>query len=928
MPNTTASSIIGRHHQIAEIDAFLSDASSEPGALLIEGEAGIGKSTLFQHAAATAAAAGDVVLLGRPAESERDLALAALVDLLTRVPERAVAALPDAQARVLKLLLQREDGRFDRLSLSVATVAVIAAAAATARVVVAIDDVQWLDPSSAAVLSYAFRRLAGAPVRTILVRRADRPGPWPLDLERSLPDERRVVVRVGPLDPADLGRILRRRLGWAPAWPRVVRIAELSGGNPFYALEIARTRGSVRSDDDLDELVPERLADLVRSRVARLPAGARSVVEAASVLRSPTVDVVRRLVPASVDVDRAIAEAERASVLAAAGGHLTFEHPIVASAAYRSIPTLRAKDLHRAAAALVDDAEERARHLAAAADGPEETLAATLADAAERAWRRGAPDAAADLLAAACRMTPPEHREALGSRRIALGRLTHSAGDAPGAIAELRSVIAEWPPGRVRALALYHLMYVTRLSGSLEEAVAYGQQAVLEAEDDPSLQAEIYELLSRLADTDMELKLDAARKGLDAVARIPDPDPEVAFYARAAMVEAEFLAGLGIHLDALGPPPAEVRPRFPPIRAAVHADDLIGRLLVFDGRIDEGLAVLRGFDERAAVESRSALVAVLAWMAEGEILAGRFPAAVEVGEEGLERAAETGAEDPWGKGFHALALARLGRLREARSLATDVAERSVADAADDMDRSPALLALGVVAMAEGRAEEAVEHLATLDRMKRQAGIREPRSCAHAGEYVEALVAAGRPDEAERALVSLEEDAERSSAASAQAIAARCRALLAAARGDLDDARAWADRSLQRFESLPMPFERARALLLAGQIHRRRKEKRLARQALDEAVEAFDALETPAWAERARAELARIPLRTAPADLTPTEQRIAELAAAGLTNRQIAERTFVSPKTVEANLARAYRKLGIRSRAELGRLMAFRPTVET
>jgi DNA-binding NarL/FixJ family response regulator len=119
----------------------------------------------------------------------------------------------------------------------------------------------------------------------------------------------------------------------------------------------------------------------------------------------------------------------------------------------------------------------------------------------------------------------------------------------------------------------------------------------------------------------------------------------------------------------------------------------------------------------------------------------------------------------------------------------------------------------------------------------------------------------------------------------------------------------------------MPFERARAVLVMGLIHRRRKEKRLAREALTEALTGFEHLETPIWAERARAELARIPQRRSVTGLSPTEETIARLAVEGLTNREIADRIFLSPKTVEVNLTRVYRKLGVRSRAALGTRLA-------
>jgi DNA-binding CsgD family transcriptional regulator len=144
-------------------------------------------------------------------------------------------------------------------------------------------------------------------------------------------------------------------------------------------------------------------------------------------------------------------------------------------------------------------------------------------------------------------------------------------------------------------------------------------------------------------------------------------------------------------------------------------------------------------------------------------------------------------------------------------------------------------------------------------------------------------------------------------------------MVLAAHGDLAAAIDEADRSLLLFEGLPMPFERSRTLLLVGQLRRRRREKGLARAALREALATFEDLHTPVWAERARSELARIPDHQSAGSLTPTEETVARLAAEGLTNREIAERTFLSPKTVEVNLTRVYRKLGVRRAALANRL---------
>ncbi len=663
---------------------------------------------------------------------------------------------------------------------------------------------------------------------------------------------------------------------------------------------------------------PDSAAELARSRIARLPDPVREAVELAAVPRAPTVDLLRRLQPAVIDLRESLAVATRGGVLTVDGERIRFVHPILAAAAYGSIPVDRRRQLHRAVAMLSDDLEERARHLAIAADGPDPHVALALHGAAEQAWRRGAPDAAADLLRLACRLTPPADAEALALRRIAYGRLLNSAGDVPGSIAELESLVTTLPPGLLRARALYHQMYVLRLSGSLGRAIEHGVQAAAEAAADPLFQGEVYELLSRLSDDDIERKLETARKGLDAIAGVIAPEPDVVFFVRAAMVEAEFYAGLGIHLDRLDGTEAGHRRRFPPIRAASRGDDLIGRLLAYDGRIDEGLAVLQGVYDRAAVEGRSILPATLGWMAEAQLMAGRFAIAAELTREAIERAEETGHKGgyPWELGFHAVALAMLGQLDEADATAAQVTRLAQADPSISLDEAPALLAQGLTATARGRSDQAVLHLRRLDTTKRSAGIREPRICAHASELIEALIATGNLAEAADVLARFEQEAATSAGTWSLAASARCRALLLAANGQLDDALVAAERALSALDDLPMPFERARTLFVLGQLHRRRKEKRVARTLLAEALTTFTQLGTPFWAERTRAELARIPHGQPSGGLTATEETIARLVGAGLTNRDIADRTFLSPKTVEANLTRIYRKVGVRSRAGL------------
>jgi DNA-binding CsgD family transcriptional regulator len=302
-------------------------------------------------------------------------------------------------------------------------------------------------------------------------------------------------------------------------------------------------------------------------------------------------------------------------------------------------------------------------------------------------------------------------------------------------------------------------------------------------------------------------------------------------------------------------------------------------------------------------------------------MAGRFVAARELTREALERTEEIGGKSglPWEVGFHAVALARLGELAEAESTARQVVPTDAVDPAVGLDALPARLALGLVSASRGDPAEAAAQLRVLDRLKHDAGIREPRLCAHGAELIEALLATGELDEAADVHSRLAEEAASSGGRSSQAASARCQSMLLAAQGEVDEAVAICEQSLALYDALPMPFERARTLLLLGQLRRRRREKRLAREALEHALTAFEDAQAPVWAERARTELARIPGHGPAGGLTPTEEIVARLAAEGLTNREIAERAFLSLKTVEVNLTRVYRKLGVRRAALASRL---------
>ena len=560
--------IAGRANEIEVLERFLDDDLPEPRSLLIQGAPGIGKTSLLRALLEMSGRREYSVAMCQPTRSEMDLSYAGLVGMLDALGLAAVDALPAPQAQVLRTILRLDDSAqpVDRLSLGLATVAAMRAEACDRPLVIAVDDSQWLDQPTARILAFLVRRLGGTRARVVVVRSlgalplhlggdrsgaGDDPVTWSEELARAMPEGRFERLEVGPVDPSDLSQIMRRALGWAPAWPRVVRIAELSQGNPLHALELARAFGASWSGDGPESPMPDSVLELARSRIEGLPDQVRDAVGLASVPRNAGLDLLGHLDPAALDLRDALETAARQGILTIDAGQVRFTHPILGAAAYASLPQARRRELHRTLAMLSDNLEERARHLAAATDQPDPQVAVALEGAAEQAWRRGAPDTAADLLHMACRLTPAEDVEALARRRIAYGRLLHSAGDAPGAVAELDAVVASLPSGLLRATALFHLMYVARLAGSLERAVEHGTQAADEAVDDPLFQAEVLELLSRISDNDIPRKLDAARRATEAVDRAPHPDPEVLFQVRAALVEAEFYAGLGIHLEQL-----------------------------------------------------------------------------------------------------------------------------------------------------------------------------------------------------------------------------------------------------------------------------------------------------------------------------------------------------------------------------------------
>jgi len=357
----------------------------------------------------------------------------------------------------------------------------------------------------------------------------------------------------------------------------------------------------------------------------------------------------------------------------------------------------------------------------------------------------------------------------------------------------------------------------------------------------------------------------------------------------------------------------------------LRASFTVAQLLKFTDRLDQARRTFTDLlGDAAAHAAEMAIPQIRYHLADLECRAGNWDAAMEHAQESRAAAQRIRMGPMSAEGHFAVGLveAHLGQADPARLEALEGLR--IAEAAGEiLLLIPNLSVLGFLELSLGRPAEADAYLSRAVELVEAMGVREPAYFRIVPDEVEALVALGRLEEAEALLAPFEEAGTNLDRAWAMATGARCRALVLAARGDLPAASAAVDEAVIQHDRLPLPFELGRTLLVKGTVQRRAKRKRDARDTLEQALEIFEGLGAVQWAERTRAELARIGGRApSSVDLTPTETRVAELVAAGGTNREVADALFVSVHTVEANLKRIYRKLGIRSRTELA--SALRP----
>ncbi|ORA37827.1 hypothetical protein BST13_07245 [Mycobacterium aquaticum] len=887
-----------------------------PSALLLEGEAGIGKTTLWSSAIDQARTLGIRVLSARTAAAESVLAYVSLADLLGDVDVAEYGDLADPQRIAMdQVLLRGTEGgceATDPRAVAAGFLSVIERLADESLVLIAIDDLQWLDTSSRKVLSYAARRMTGrvallCTVRTDPESRAA--ASW-LELSRADAVDR---ISVAPLSIGTLSRVISERLGRNLPRPTMVRIHQISGGNPFYALELARTIDTQAAVVEMP--LPGTLAELVHARIRNTAAGTREVLLVVACVAVPTVELVARMLNSDdARVVELLKDAECKEIVGLDGQWIRFTHPLLAAGVYASATPAQRRAMHRRLSEVVEEPELRARHLALSVTRADAHTLQVLDFAAERARNRGAPAAAAELLELATKLggDTPE-------RRIRQANDLFNAGDVERARALLNRTVDEEASKPVRVQAFRLLGAIEILDRSHRGAAALLKRALDEADDDLASRAQILVPLSFALYHSGDHQ--AAASGFDdavsCATRLGRSD--LLSQALSMRTLVKFWQGSGVDQESLSRA-TDLDDRRAPVSVVYQPRMHNAMLLACTGHVDaahdEFNAIRRQCIESGA-ESDYTFVAFHA--ALNDIWRGDVAAATLLADDVVERAPQLG-------GTHVVVslimrahcAAYAGRELEARSDSGE-AMATVWRCESSFLSSWALTVRGFLEVSLGNFEaalEALEPLLSNFREARQAT--EIHVAAWVPDAVEAMIGLDRLTEAEPLIDALEENGRRLDRPWMLAVGGRCRALLLAAQGEPDRAVVVAQQALAEHDRLPMPFDRARTQLVLGQLQRRQRRRRVAVETLAQALATFEALGTPLWAAQARQATGRVDLRPArDNELTDAERRIAELVASGMSNREVAAKLFVSAKTVEVHLSRIYRKLGIRSRSELG-----------
>jgi DNA-binding CsgD family transcriptional regulator len=902
--------LLGRDVELARVRAFLERRPADgAAALLLQGEAGIGKTAVWRAATEAARERGFRVLEARPSEAERTLSFAVLADLLGGAHD-VIEHLPAVQRRPLgvALLLEETEGPTpDRRAIGVALLEALRSLAEERPLLLAIDDTQWIDPPTAAALAFALRRLADEPLCIVLTERTGSDAALGREVARALSCER---LALGPLSLGAVRRLLQERLDAAFPRPILRRIYDQSGGNAFFALELAR---ALRSRDGVlspaDELpVPRELERLLAERFERLPPETHEPLAAVAALAEPTLNLVQEelLEPAFAD-----------GVLVLERDRIRFAHPLLAAVAYQRLGPRARRVLHCRLGELVRDPEQRARHLALGTKGADAGVAATLDAAAARAHARGAPETASELAEYAVTLTPSEDREGAAVRRAKAAEYEILVGDDGRARALLEQALAEDPAGPARARVLQGLAMIEE-DADVQRGVALLREALEHSGGDDALKAELNTLLAQMLHNVPREAEPFARSAVEVAQRVRDP--VLLATALCSLATIEFYLGRGLRSD-LCDRALELDEQCEAIPINLRPLTWLGGDLKRAGEIDRSRTLLERARQIGYERGDSTVAGPLHLSCDLELVADNWQRAIELLDEfsalaaQSERATELVVALCDATRLHA----HLGDEAETRRCAAEARRLSDGRVWASGVLSVTSAALSLLELSLDRPAEAFAEAQRVMSAERERGVEEPGVLSSFPYEIEAAIALGRLDEAEGLLDWIEPRAERLDREWALACLSRGRGLLAAARGDEAGAAAAFECAFQEHERVQYRrFELALTLLAQGETLRRFKKRRAAREAIEAARELFDELGARLWSAKAGRELARIAGRRRTEGLTETERRVAALVGSGKSNKEVASELFVTVHTVESNLTRIYQKLGVRSRTELAR----------
>lgn len=885
--------LVGRDQERSRIEQLIASIDRGPRFLVIRGEAGIGKTAVWRWAVRRHRQAGHRVLTTQASEEELNGPMIGLIDLFEHV------AVDDS-------LLTPGVDRFER---GRRVLDALRGLAAESPVVVAIDDVQWLDPASAASLRYALRRLAHEPVHMLAAERTDPDRP-PDD--RTIPADRCEEVVLGPLGIGDTRTVVASAVD-SMSRPALGRIHDLSGGNPMYAIELARAVDLF--GDPLVASVPPTLRGILASRVGNVAHDLTAVLQVAAALGPSQVDAIARAT-GSVDVSPLVDDAVSQRLLVVGADQVVrFDHPLVPAAVLAAMNPLDRQALHARLADVVDNADARARHLVLSCAGPDADVAAELESAARRAAQRGASALAADLASHCVRITPATDIVLRIRRQFVAILHRAAAGERARALAETDALIAALPPGPGRAEAISMRVAIDFAGGD-----RFLQQALSEVGDDDLLRGRILDLRGWMAVTyraELAKGLELGEQALAIAERLADPTLEMLAASSVAM--ASLMLG---------------RPRPDLIDRAVwladtHGGPRLGRwpkgvhgqLCIWSGQLGEARTILEEMHAAfllAGLEfQRPFRILDLALL---ELASGNLAVAAGLTEDGIEAASDAGNDQAaaWLAYPAGLADTHLGNVGRAEQAAEVLRSRGT----ENDGRTRLLMAhhvFGLLALASGEPARAVACLKPGLVLARQIELRYPAVVPVLPDSIEATALAGDATSCAELAAELDRQARAVQQPWSTAAAQRGLGLAALAEGS-EHASAMLAEAAAMFDGLGYRLDAARSMLLQGRALRRAGLRTASANVLDEALRHFRAMRAVPWAAQTEAELERVAPVRDNEELTPTEARVSELVAAGRRNREIAGEMSISVATVEAHLTRIYRKLHVRSRTELAREM--------